>query len=100
VLKNALFLPVTKADYRVIPWATFTDPELARVGLTEQQARERHGDNIYVVKQDFAEVDRAQAEALTSGFAKLSRDAMVRFLALIWLDQLRVNSRNRFGNVS
>jgi len=28
VLKNALFLPVTKADYRVIPWATFTDPEL------------------------------------------------------------------------
>jgi len=71
VLKNALFLPVTKADYRVIPWATFTDPELARVGLTEQQARERHGDNIYVVKQDFAEVDRAQAEALTSGFAKI-----------------------------
>jgi len=41
--ENALFLPVTKADYRVIPWATFTDPELARVGLTEQQARERHG---------------------------------------------------------
>jgi pyruvate/2-oxoglutarate dehydrogenase complex dihydrolipoamide dehydrogenase (E3) component len=71
VLKNALFLPVTKADYRVIPWATFTDPELARVGLTEQQAREGYGDNIYVVKQDFAEVDRAQAEAVTSGFAKI-----------------------------
>jgi len=59
VVLKMLFLPVTKADYRVIPWATFTDPELARVGLTEQ-ARERHGDNIYVVKQDFAEVDRAQ----------------------------------------
>jgi len=38
--------------------------------LTEQQARSA-GDNIYVVKQDFAEVDRAQAEALTSGFAKI-----------------------------
>ena len=71
VLKNALFFPFTKANYRVIPWATFTDPELARVGLTEQQARERYGDNIYVVKQDFAEVDRAQAEAATSGFAKI-----------------------------
>ena len=71
VLKNALFLPVSKANYRVIPWATFTDPELARVGLTEEQARERYGDDIYVVKQDFAEVDRAQAEAATDGFAKI-----------------------------
>ncbi len=71
VLKNALFLPVFKADNRVIPWATFTDPELARVGLTEQEARERYGNDIYVVKQDFAEVDRAQAEAATKGFAKI-----------------------------
>lgn len=71
VLKNALFLPFTKVNYQVIPWATFTDPELARVGLTEQQARERYGADIYVVKQEFAEVDRAQAEATTSGFAKI-----------------------------
>jgi len=71
VLKNALFLPMIKADYRVIPWATFTDPELARVGLTEQEARERYGDDIYVVKQGFDEVDRAQAEAATVGFAKI-----------------------------
>lgn len=71
VLKNALFLPVIKADYRVIPWATFTDPELARVGLTEQQARERYGNDIYVIKQEFADVDRAQAEAATKGFAKI-----------------------------
>jgi len=70
-LKNALFLPVIKADYRVIPWATFTDPELARVGLTEQEARERYGNDIYVVKQGFDEVDRAQAEAATAGFAKI-----------------------------
>lgn len=71
VLTNALFFPISKANYRVIPWATFTDPELARVGLTEQQAKERYGDDIYVLKQDFANVDRAQAEAATNGFAKI-----------------------------
>lgn len=71
VLKNALFFPLTKTNYRVIPWATFTDPELARVGLTEQQAREKYGNDIYILKQDFADVDRAQAEAATTGFAKI-----------------------------
>ncbi|MBD3561375.1 FAD-dependent oxidoreductase, partial [Planktothrix sp. FACHB-1355] len=71
VLKNALFLPLTKAKYEIIPWATFTDPELARVGLTEQQAKEKYGDKIYVLKQNFADVDRAQAEAATGGFAKI-----------------------------
>lgn len=71
VLKNALFFPLSKANYRVIPWATFTDPELARVGLTEQQAREQYGEDVYILKQDFAGVDRAQAEAATSGFAKI-----------------------------
>lgn len=71
VLKNALFFPLTKTNYRVIPWATFTDPELARVGLTESQAREKYGDDIYILQQDFADVDRAQAEAATSGFAKI-----------------------------
>jgi pyruvate/2-oxoglutarate dehydrogenase complex dihydrolipoamide dehydrogenase (E3) component len=71
VLTNALFFPVSKANYRVIPWATFTDPELARVGLTEAQARERYGEDVYVLKQDFAGVDRAQAEAATHGFGKI-----------------------------
>lgn len=71
VLKNALFFPLTKANYRVVPWATFTDPELARVGLIEGQAREKYGDDIYILKQEFADVDRAQAEATTKGFAKI-----------------------------
>ncbi|MCG5059960.1 MAG: mercuric reductase [Limnoraphis sp. WC205] len=71
VLTNALFFPVSKANYRVIPWATFTDPELARVGLTEKQAIERYGKDIYVLKQPFSGVDRAQAEGKTSGFAKI-----------------------------
>jgi len=42
VVLKMLFLPITKADYRGFPWATFTDPELARVGLTEQEAKERY----------------------------------------------------------
>jgi len=48
--KNALFLP-TKADYRVIPWATFTDPELVLLGA---EPRSYEGMILYVVKQDFA----------------------------------------------
>ncbi|MDJ0658243.1 MAG: mercuric reductase [Crocosphaera sp.] len=71
VITNALFLPINKVSYKVIPWATFTDPELARVGLTEAQAKEKYGDDIDILKQEFAEVDRAQAEGATLGFAKI-----------------------------
>jgi pyruvate/2-oxoglutarate dehydrogenase complex dihydrolipoamide dehydrogenase (E3) component len=71
VLTNALFFPFSKVNYRVIPWATFTDPELARVGLTEAEARKKHGKRISVLKQPFSGVDRAQAEGATIGFAKI-----------------------------
>lgn len=70
IIPNALLLPLKKANYRVIPWATFTDPELARVGLTEQEARAKYND-VYVLKQDFSGVDRAQAEGVIQGFAKI-----------------------------
>jgi pyruvate/2-oxoglutarate dehydrogenase complex dihydrolipoamide dehydrogenase (E3) component len=70
-LQNALFLPTKKVDYRVIPWATFTDPELARVGLTERQARDRYGEDVAVLMQEFKGVDRALAEGVGLGFAKL-----------------------------
>jgi len=69
-MQNALVFPTKKVDYRVIPWATFTDPELARVGLSENQARDRYGDDIFVLKQEFDGVDRALAEAAGYGFAK------------------------------
>jgi pyruvate/2-oxoglutarate dehydrogenase complex dihydrolipoamide dehydrogenase (E3) component len=54
-----------------IPWATYTDPELAQVGLTEEAARERHGDRLEVVRFDFHENDRAQAEGATTGLIKV-----------------------------
>ncbi len=69
-MQNALVLPAKKTDYRVIPWATFTNPELARVGLTEKQARDRYGDDIYVLRQNFDGIDRALAESASAGFGK------------------------------
>lgn len=71
IIQNALFFPTKKVNYRVIPWATFTEPELARVGLTEAEARKQYGDDLYILKQNFTEVDRAQAEAATTGFCKI-----------------------------
>lgn len=71
VLKNALFLPVWRRNYRVMPRATFTDPELASVGMTEAQARDFYGDEVCVLKQEFAGVDRAVAEAHKEGFVKI-----------------------------
>ncbi len=69
-MQNALVFPAKKADYQVIPWATFTNPELGRVGLTEKQARDRYGDDVYVLRQNFDGVDRALAEAAGTGFGK------------------------------
>jgi len=69
-LRNALFPMKTKADHRVVPWTTFTDPEVARVGLTEQQAREEHG-YVKVYRQEFAGVDRAVTDGETTGFVKV-----------------------------
>ncbi|MBA3715603.1 MAG: FAD-dependent oxidoreductase [Pyrinomonadaceae bacterium] len=74
VVRNALFFyPLTqKADFRVVPWATYTDPEVARVGMTEKEAREKYGDgNVRVYRSPFADNDRAHAEEETRGFAKL-----------------------------
>lgn len=70
-MQNALLFPTKKADYRVIPWATFTEPELSRVGLTEAQARDRYGNDVRVLRHNFDHVDRALAEAASDGFAKI-----------------------------
>jgi len=69
---NALFSPFKKfrTDYRVIPWASFTDPEVARVGLNEQEAQQQ---NIaYEVSvYPLADVDRAITDSETQGFIKV-----------------------------
>ena len=69
---NPLFSPFKrfKADYRVIPWTTFTDPEVARVGLNEQQA-ERQGVPVEVTRFHLDELDRALADEEGRGFVKV-----------------------------
>jgi dihydrolipoamide dehydrogenase len=69
---NALFGDFRKfrADYRVIPWCTFTDPEVARVGLNETEAREQKVPHE-VTRFDLAELDRAIAEGETHGWIKV-----------------------------
>ena len=73
VLKNCfLFWPLmTKTDYRVVPWTTFTEPEVARVGMIEKEAVEKFGDKVKVYKVPFDHNDRALAEGEPEGFAKL-----------------------------
>ncbi len=67
VIKNICFKIPAKVDYRALPWVTYTDPELAQVGLTEQQARERYGDKLKISQWEFNENDRAITEANTQG---------------------------------
>ncbi|HUY75706.1 MAG TPA: FAD-dependent oxidoreductase [Ktedonobacterales bacterium] len=70
-VRNALFPGKRKRDTRVIPWATFTEPEVAHVGLTEAEARRQHGAAVRVDLQHFTGVDRAVTDDATSGFLKL-----------------------------
>ncbi len=70
VIRNAMFNLPAKVDYKAVPWVTYTDPELAHVGMTEATARDTHGDAVSAVTFDFAENDRAQAEKATEGFVK------------------------------
>ena len=70
VIRNALFRLPAKASTKAVPWVTYTDPELAHVGMNEADARKAHGDSIKVVRAEFAENDRAQTESAKQGFLK------------------------------
>ncbi len=73
VIRRAVFGLPARIDRRALPWATFTDPELAQVGLTESAARERHGARVTTLKLGFDRNDRAVAERASEGFLKLVR---------------------------
>ena len=62
-----MFFPGTSKPTGLVPWCTFTDPELAHVGLTVAQARERHGDDVEVSRADLSHSDRARADGATVG---------------------------------
>ena len=74
VVQNAFapFFLKKKTDFRVVPWATFTEPEIGRVGMTETEARAKFGDeNVKICKANFTANDRAQTASATAGFAKI-----------------------------
>lgn len=70
VIRNALFRLPVRADHSTVPWVTFTDPEVAHVGMTEETARERYG-KLTILRWPYHENDRAQAERQTGGFLKV-----------------------------
>jgi pyruvate/2-oxoglutarate dehydrogenase complex dihydrolipoamide dehydrogenase (E3) component len=69
---NALFAPFWKfkVDYRIVPWCTYTDPEVARVGLSESEAKSK-GIQVDVTKYGIDDLDRAIADGETHGFVKV-----------------------------
>ncbi|WP_170378446.1 dihydrolipoyl dehydrogenase family protein [Ruegeria atlantica] len=71
IIRSALFGLSSKAKSTHIPWATYTDPELAQVGLTEAQARDQHGDRVEIARFDYHHNDRAITERKTKGFIKV-----------------------------
>jgi pyruvate/2-oxoglutarate dehydrogenase complex dihydrolipoamide dehydrogenase (E3) component len=74
VIKNTLFSPFgwgrSKLSSLVMPWTTYTDPEIAHVGLSEKEAQEQ-GIEVETIKISFDKVDRAIADGEESGFVKI-----------------------------
>lgn len=71
IIRSILFGLPSKAKTDHIPWATYTDPELAQIGMTEAQAKEKHGDRAEIARFEFAHNDRAIAERKTKGQIKV-----------------------------
>jgi pyruvate/2-oxoglutarate dehydrogenase complex dihydrolipoamide dehydrogenase (E3) component len=73
-IRNA-FLPFKKkVNYDTVAWCTFTDPELAHAGLTEEEARLRHGDEIKVYRHEYRNTDRGRTDHAEFGMAKFICD--------------------------
>jgi pyruvate/2-oxoglutarate dehydrogenase complex dihydrolipoamide dehydrogenase (E3) component len=74
VIQNALFFGRARVSRLLVPWCTYTDPELAQVGVSEEEASAR-GLDTRVLRVDFAEVDRAVADQASAGFLKIVASA-------------------------
>ncbi len=71
VVRRALFRLPTRVNESAAPWVTYTDPELAQVGLSEAQARDAYGDRVRVVSMPLEGNDRFRAERETEGLLKV-----------------------------
>jgi pyruvate/2-oxoglutarate dehydrogenase complex dihydrolipoamide dehydrogenase (E3) component len=81
VIRNGLFRLPVKASDALIPRVTYTDPEIAAAGLSEEDAR-KQGGGVRVLRWPFAENDRAQADRRTEGFVKVMVDRKGRILGV------------------
>lgn len=81
VVRGLLFRLKAVPRDEIIPWVTYTDPELAQVGLTETEAREKYSD-VQVLKWPYHENDRAQAERKTDGLIKIMATKRGRILGV------------------
>ena len=80
---NACFgLPLKKTNYDNVLWATYTDPELAHAGLTEEQARRQYGDKIRIYRWEHKDVDRAKTDLAQNGLSKFICDNKGRLLGI------------------
>jgi pyruvate/2-oxoglutarate dehydrogenase complex dihydrolipoamide dehydrogenase (E3) component len=79
-IRGALFRAPARLDASIVPWATYTDPELAQVGMSEREARDKHGDAIKILRWKLAENDRAQTDRETDGMVKAITDGPGRIL--------------------
>ncbi|HEX9016805.1 MAG TPA: FAD-dependent oxidoreductase [Chloroflexota bacterium] len=70
-VRNALLPGATKGMLAHVPWTTFTEPEVAHVGLTRSQARQQFGDDVMTCNWPMDRVDRARTDGETAGFLQL-----------------------------
>lgn len=75
LVRNILFPGKSPVDYTDIPWALYTDPEVGHIGMTEAEAREKHGDAVRVYQVPMADVDRAVVDRTPHGLLKIVCDA-------------------------
>lgn len=80
VIRSMLFRLPVRLDLTALPHVTYTDPEVAQVGLTEAAARSRHGDAVKILTWPLADNDRARAEGVRDGLAKVVLDRRGRVL--------------------
>ncbi len=79
VIRNALFFGRARASALTIPWCTYSDPELAHVGITEDDANKR-GDAVQTFRVDLSSVDRSILDGEDEGFLKVHADRKGRIL--------------------
>ena len=79
---NALLPVKRKADYSHVPWVIFSSPEMARSGLTEEEAVRKYGRKIRIFRKDYASLDRAITDRVSTGFAKVITDKRYRILGI------------------